>query len=143
MSMLKICGQELELDLFDADTMEVFEKAMADVLERVKTVGNDEELSNADGIRKTCGIVKEFFDKVFGEGTADKLFKGKNNLAACMDAFGAVSAESNKMKGQVNAIANKYGINRAQRRHEGKSNKHGKNGTVVTPISNAHGCDNS
>lgn len=25
MSMLKICGQELELDLFDADTMEVYE----------------------------------------------------------------------------------------------------------------------
>ena len=58
MSMLKICGQELELDLFDADT-------------------------------------------------------------------------------------NKYNMNRAQRRQEGKKNKHGKNGAVVTPIGNASGRDNS
>ena len=39
MSMLKICGQELELDLFDADTMEVYEKSMDKV---VKSRGNQE-----------------------------------------------------------------------------------------------------
>ena len=36
MSMLKICGQELELDLFDADTMEVYEKSLDKVVERSK-----------------------------------------------------------------------------------------------------------
>ena len=90
-----------------------------------------------------CGIVKDFFDEVFGGGTADKLFKDKNNLAICMDAFGIVSSEAGKMKGQVNAITNKYNMNRAQRRQEGKKNKHGKNGAVVTPIGNASGRDNS
>lgn len=74
---------------------------------------------------------------------AEKLFKGKNNLAICMDAFGIVSSEAGKMKGQVNAITNKYNMNRAQRRQEGKKNKHGKNGAVVTPIGNASGRDNS
>ena len=36
MSMLKICGQELELDLFDADTMEIYEKSLDKVVERSK-----------------------------------------------------------------------------------------------------------
>ncbi len=36
MSMLKICGQELELDLFDADTMEVYEKSMDKVVKRAE-----------------------------------------------------------------------------------------------------------
>ena len=135
MSMLKICGQELELDLFDADTMEVYEKSMDKVVKRAEETKKHTELSNADGIRETCGIVKDFFDEV--------LFKGKNNLAICMDAFGIVSSEAGKMKGQVNAITNKYNMNRAQRRQEGKKNKHGKNGAVVTPIGNASGRDNS
>ena len=143
MSMLKICGQELELDLFDADTMEIYEKSLNKVVERSKEAAKHTELSNAEGIRETCGIVKDFFDEAFGDGTAEKLFKGKNNLAICMDAFGIVSSEAGKMKGQVNAITNKYNMNRAQRRQEGKKNKHGKNGAVVTPIGNASGRDNS
>lgn len=143
MSMLKICGQELELDLFDADTMEIYEKSLNKVVERSKEAAKHTELSNAEGIRETCGIVKDFFDEVFGDGTAEKLFKGKNNLAICMDAFGIVSSEAGKMKGQVKAITNKYNMNRAQRRQEGKKNKHGKNGAVVTPIGNASDRDNS
>jgi hypothetical protein len=143
MSMLKICGQELELDLFDADVMEVYEKSMDKVVKRAEETKKHTKMSNADGIREMCGIVKDFFDEVFGEGTADKLFKDKSNLAICMDAFGIVSSEAGKMKGQVNAITNKYNMNRAQRRQEGKKNKHGKNGAVVTPIGNASGRDNS
>lgn len=143
MSMLKICGQELELDLFDADTMEVYEKAMDKVVKRANESKKNTELSNADGMREMCGIVKDFFDEVFGDGTAEKLFKGKNNLAICMDAFGAVSAEAGNMKGQVKTITNKYNMNRAQRRQDGKKNKHGKNRATVTPIGNASGRDNS
>lgn len=143
MSMLKICGQELELDLFDADTMEVYEKSMDKVVKRTEESKKHTELSNADGIREMCGIVKDFFDEVFAEGTSEKLFKGKDNLLVCMDAFGIVSSEANKMKGQATALANKYNMNRAQRRQEGKKNKHGKNGAVVTPIGNASGRDNS
>lgn len=143
MSMLKICDQELELDLFDADVMEVYEKSMDKVVKRAEETKKHTKMSNAYGIREMCGIVKDFFDEVFGEGTADKLFKDKSNLAICMDAFGIVSSEAGKMKGQVNAITNKYNMNRAQRRQEGKKNKHGKNGAVVTPIGNASGRDNS
>lgn len=107
MSMLKICGQELELDLFDADTMEVYEKSMDEVVKRAKESKKHTELSNADGIREMCGIVKNFFDEVFGDGTAEKLFKGKNNLAICMDAFGIVSSEAGK---QFDEMMGKWGL---------------------------------
>ena len=39
----------------------------------------------------------------------------------------ALTSESNKIKGQVNGLMNKYNMNRAQRRQEGKNNKNGKN----------------
>lgn len=142
MSMLKICGQELELDLFDADTMEVYETSLNKVVDRTQEAQKHTEMTNAEGIREMCGIVKDFFDEVFEKGTSEKLFKGKNNLAVCMDAFGIVTSEAGKMKGQVNAIVNKYDMNRAQRRQNGKKNKHGKNKTV-TPIANVSGRGNS
>ena len=77
MSMLKICGQELELDLFDADTMEVYEKSMDEVVKRAEESKKHTELSNADGIREMCGIVKNFFDEVFGDGTAESCSRVK------------------------------------------------------------------
>ena len=143
MSMLKICGQELELDLFDADTMETYEKSLDKVVKRSKEAKKHTGLSNAEGIRETCGIVKDFFDEVFGEGTSEKLFKGKDNLLVCMDAFGIASSEVNKMKGQATVLTNKYNMNPAQRRQNDKKNKHGKNRATVTQISNADGRDNS
>lgn len=143
MSMLKICGQELELELFDADVMEAYEKSMDKVVYRAEECKKHTEMSNAEGIREMCGIVKDFFDEVFGDGTSEKLFKGKDNLLVCMDAFGIVSTESNKMKGQATALTNKYNMNRAQRRQDGKKNKHGKNRETVTQIGNVDGRDNS
>lgn len=44
MSMLKICGQELELDLFDADVMEIYEKSLDKVVERSKEAKKHTEL---------------------------------------------------------------------------------------------------
>lgn len=126
MSMLKICGQELELDLFDADVMDKFEKANNTVVKRAEECKKNPNLSGAEGIRTMCGVVNDFFDEVFGEGTSDKLFRGKCNLMVSMDAFAAVANESSKMKGQVNNLLGKYNLNRAQRRQDARNNKHGK-----------------
>ena len=65
MSTLKICGQELELDLFDADVMEVYEKSMEKVVKRNEELKVRTDLSNADGMRETCKNVKAFFDELF------------------------------------------------------------------------------
>ncbi len=125
MSTLKICGQELELDLFDVDVMEVYEKSKERTLKRFGEIDKCEGMSNADGMREMCKSIKAFFDELFGEGTAEKLFEGKNNFEVCMDAFAAVASEEGKMVGRLNAIANKYSLNRAQRRQENKK-KHSK-----------------
>ena len=63
MSMLKICGQELELDLFDADTMEVYEKSMDEVVKRAEESKKHTELSNADGIRRMISREPRVFRK--------------------------------------------------------------------------------
>ena len=60
-----------------------------------------------------------------------------------MDFFDGQNDNEKIRTHMENAITNKYNMNRAQRRQEGKKNKHGKNGAVVTPIGNASGRDNS
>ena len=45
MSMLKICGQELELDLFDADVMDRFENALEDVQKKAEEYKKKENSS--------------------------------------------------------------------------------------------------
>lgn len=126
MSMLKICGQELELDLFDADVMDKFEKANNTVVKRAEECKKNPNLSGTEGIRTMCGVVNDFFDEVFGAGTSEKLFKEKCNLMVSMEAFATVANESSKMKGQVNNLLDKYNLNRAQRRQDTRNNKHGK-----------------
>lgn len=76
---------ELTVDLADADFVDAvsaaFEEATAAEkdLPKVGTAG--------EKIRATCAMFKDFFDNIYGEGTADKLFDGKSNLNACRDAF--------------------------------------------------------
>ena len=55
MSMLKICGQELELDLFDADTMEVYEKSLDKVVERSKEALH-RQTNRGSGIHSTSSM---------------------------------------------------------------------------------------
>ena len=71
-----IFGVELDLDFCDADQEEVYEREVRRVMERAQDKKQYDGKSNAEGIRIQCRIVDDFFDAVFGMGTADRLFHG-------------------------------------------------------------------
>ena len=87
---INVLGVELELDILDADVYEVYEAAVNEVSRKVTENDELEGQKTSQKLRFQCTTIKEFFDEVFGPGTADRLFPGKNNIKDCIDAYLAV-----------------------------------------------------
>lgn len=105
---------ELEdLEIFDADVAEKYEKALETVVEKTKKLDG---LKTSAVIRKQCEYVFELFNTMFGEGTDVKVFGGKCNLMVCMKAFEELVNYCNEQKQEVEKMAAKYSPNRIQRR---------------------------
>lgn len=131
MEKVNINGVELELDLLDADVVEKYENLNKEIVEKIKDPANYEGLSNADGMRFQCRCVEEYFDKLFGYGTSEKVFPKNNNLGIRMEAFGQITSLSKQSTERIHDIQNKYAperaMNRAERRAKNKGKNKGKN----------------
>lgn len=100
---ITIMGVELELDVFDVDVYEKYEKEVREVDRKVNHSPQAEKFKTpAEKLRYQCTVVKEFFDAVFGPGTADKLFHGKNNIRDCNEAYLAVIEASGAAMNEYN-----------------------------------------
>lgn len=119
---MNILGVELEFDFFDADKADLYEAENKKVLERIKEPTQYEGKTTGQAFRIQCGIVDDFFNNLFGAGTAEKLFKGKANLKEHMEAFAQVSDAAMSTKDEISALTQKYSPNRAQRRADVKQN---------------------
>lgn len=117
---MNVLGVELELDLFDADQLELYEKECRRVVDRIHEKGRYAGKSTADSIRYQCKVVDDFFDSLFGAGTADRIFKGKSNIKDHMEAFGAATSEQERTNTEFMQIVDRYTPNRAERRQQQK-----------------------
>ena len=113
---MKIRDIEVDFDFLDADDVERFEKEARKVKEECE-IKNKQEMSYSEVIREECNIIDRFFDNVFGEGIAEKLFNGKKNLNEHLKAFGDIVKEKiEQQKGLQNTL-DRYQPNREQRRY--------------------------
>lgn len=113
---MKINGVELEnLEIFDADVAEKYEKALDVIVKKSKDV---QGLKTSAIIRVQCNLIFEFFNTVFGEGTDRKIFGNRVNLMTCIKAFEELVEQVNAQKGEVEKMAAKYSPNRAARRNK-------------------------
>lgn len=120
MSKITVLGVELEYDFFDADLLEKYEAENLHLNEEFSKLDYD-SMSNADALRAQCQIVNNFFDHVFGAGTADTLFHGKCNIKDHLIAFSDVVKYSTTKDNELRDIMNQYTPNRAQRRFDQKN----------------------
>ena len=129
MSKLTINGVDLELDLMDADVVEKFEDLNKWILKKIQDSKAYEGLSTADGMRYQCACVNEYFDELFGIGTAEKVFHKNNNLGIRMEGFAQVTTMSGEAKSFMDDLTEKYGVGRVQNRQQRRSEqrKDGKN----------------
>lgn len=115
---MKINNIELpDLDIFEADIAEKYEKEIEKVKEESK---NFEGMKDSEVIRKSCNLVFDCFNNLFGPGTDKKVFGNKTNLLVCVNAFDELIDNVNEQKKKADAIANRFNQkyqNRAQRRH--------------------------
>lgn len=109
-----INGVELEdLDIYDLEVAEKYEKALAKVQE---LASKDNSKSLSEGIKYQCNLIFEFFNTVFGKGTDKEIFGNKVNLMTCMKAFEEIVLKMNEQKKEIEKLSNKYSPNRATRR---------------------------
>lgn len=124
---------DLEIDLADADDMERYMAACTHFDENNAAL--QREKTDASFIRKQADVYYVYFDELFGEGTAEKMFNGKKNVRICLQAmneffeFAAEQvAENNQFYAQRNkereekiaSFRGEYSGNRQQRRAKKK-----------------------
>ena len=105
---------KLDIDFTDADILEKIEQGSKIVYEETERVKNN-EYTLAEGIRQECKILKDFLDYVFGEGTSEKLFKGKDSLHLCLKAFADIIRKRDEQAKSINELVSKYSPERVQR----------------------------
>lgn len=116
---MTIIGYEIDVDFTDADVIERIdkgcEKLYQEAEELKKLQEEDENFNTAEGIRQECKIIKDFFDYVLGEGTSEKIFKGKNSLNLCLKAYEGVVEERDKQLNDFNNRVGSYSPDRLKR----------------------------
>lgn len=141
---MNILGVELrDIDFLDADELEKYEAENQRVVDRLADGEQFAGKSTADSLRIQCHIVNDFFDNLFGPGTAQSLFKGKSNIKDHMEAFAVVSEAAYNARAEFDSMTDKYSfmradrqqtpVNREQRRAVERANRnaaygYGKNG---------------
>ena len=116
--MTTIIGKEFDIDFTDADFIEKIEKAYEIFLEKTEEYKKNRETNNittAEGIRQECGMIKDFFDFVLGDGTSQMLFGDKNSLNLCIQAFEDITKAKENQIIDFQAKVDKYSPERLKR----------------------------
>ena len=115
---MTINGYEVDIDFTDADVIQKIEEGkniLYNGVEELKKTTNDEDFDIAEGIRQECKIIKDFFDYVLGDGTSEKIFKGKDSLNLCVKAYEDIIEASDKQFEELNKKINAYSPDRLTR----------------------------
>ena len=109
---MKILNVEIgELDIFDLEVAEQYEKGLAEIQNKDY---NLETLSEI--IKAQCTDVMNLFNELFGEGTDKKIFGNKTNLKLCLQAFEELVENVNSQGEELsNSVVNKYSNARTKR----------------------------
>lgn len=104
-----IRGQSLQGDYFDADFIDRYEEGAYRMQERSQSVDFKNIRSTGEGFRMICGIIEDFFDDVFGEGTGEMLFSDcPGNLRIHQEAAQELIEWAKSQKAELNNMSNKY-----------------------------------
>lgn len=101
-------------DVGDLAFLEKYE-ALNDYIAK-KSAEIDKNARRSEAVRIQCNLVFEFFDTLFGEGTARKIFGEKVNLKTCIDAYEEAIKGINALDAKLAGYFRNKGANRQQRR---------------------------
>lgn len=88
---------ELEVDMEDVEFQKKYEDAFEQLDVEEKTLKKSGKLSEIT--KNYCKMYWNLFDRIFGEGTAEKLFNGKEHSGLCEECYESfISFCSNQVK---------------------------------------------
>lgn len=105
---LIINGVTLTGDLMDADFMDAFESAMIEMRDKAQAAKSAGYTRASDHYRAQCEVTNECLDKIFGEGTSEKLFGGRMNVMEHLEAMEQVNEWAMTERKRLNDFTNKY-----------------------------------
>lgn len=109
-----INGVEMgDLDIFDYEVAEKYEKALEDLRAKEEQIG---KLKMSEGIKYQCEAIFDFFNTLYGVGADKKIFGNSVNLVTCFNVLGDFIEEINKQGEELQKLTKKYSPNRAKRR---------------------------
>ena len=115
---MTINGYNIDIDFTDADVIQKIEEGKSILYngsEELKGTTKDKNFNIAEGIRQECKIIKDFFDYVLGDGTSEKIFKGKDSLNLCLQAYEDIINTYDKQYEELNKKIDTYSPDRLAR----------------------------
>lgn len=104
-----INGIALEGDFMDADFVGPYEEATKALQVKATESQGKQYSSFAESIRDQCATIDTYFDSVFGEGTAAKIFAGsERQLMVHLQAVEDLTTWAQGEKKKLNDFTNKY-----------------------------------
>ena len=97
MGKCTINGVELEFDIFDGETYKKFTEARNEFVEELGKIDNE----SSDFFIRQCRVIKDFFDRGFGEGTGEKVCGERDNLRSCINAMGEAIKEEERQAAEI------------------------------------------
>ena len=83
---MKILDYETDFDFNDVENSQKLENSIEQTQIRLNNIKTDGK-KTSEILREICKTIFDFYDFVFGEGASEKIFKGKQNLNLCLEAF--------------------------------------------------------
>lgn len=118
--MIKVNGVKFDLDTMDIEVSEKIEEQLT----LVPKMMNIKPKTRVEGLKQIYNAVSNCFDEVLGEGSAEKIFKGKKNCKLCLDCFeqfvNEIERSDREVGNELKKVADKYSSNRAERRNNKK-----------------------
>lgn len=113
---ITIKGKEFEADFYDVSFIERYERSTMALQTKTAAVQTQEHHSTADGYRALIRIVDEFFDEIFGAGSAADIFAGKEgNVREHLEAVEELNEQAAVQRKGLNDITNRYTQRQAAR----------------------------
>lgn len=107
--MIEINGIKLDADFMDADFVGLYEDAVHHLQEKAVAFKSKKYDGLKEAYLDQIATVDEYFDEIFGEGTAVQVFQGKEkNLMAHLQAVETMTNWGNAEKKKLNDFTNKY-----------------------------------
>ena len=109
--MITINGVDLDFNIYDYETALHYESALTRIQSETTKPGG-----LAETIKAQCELVFDFFDEVFGPGTAEQVFQGKYDFRVCTAALGDVINAAKAQQQEYTSLLDRYAPNHTARR---------------------------